>query len=163
MCQYISSTGMNYFSEFLLVETLCPRLSRIVHGACKPLCPDRAVSTFTNTQPMYSSSLKKPKACLSSPACLTVVLRGDGTWLRAAGSGGQGWQLPARPDQLLPLFWKPSLDPDVLAKHWTGSDHSYEIPVLHVLGLVMKFRKTLDWPNLFHLLRASGKVIQQQE
>lgn len=49
LCQYISSTGMNYYSEFLLVETICPTSTRIVHKACKPLCPDRAVSTPEGT------------------------------------------------------------------------------------------------------------------
>lgn len=43
--QYMMATGMSYFAEFALVETHCPMGSRIIPEACKPLCPDRAVST----------------------------------------------------------------------------------------------------------------------
>ncbi|XP_030582926.1 alpha-2-HS-glycoprotein 1 isoform X2 [Archocentrus centrarchus] len=39
---YVMTTGMNYYAEFVLVETHCPMGSRIIPEACIPLCPDRA-------------------------------------------------------------------------------------------------------------------------
>ncbi|XP_026179362.1 alpha-2-HS-glycoprotein 1 [Mastacembelus armatus] len=46
---YIMTTGMNYYAEFVLVETHCPMGSRIIPEACKPLCHDRAHHAFCHS------------------------------------------------------------------------------------------------------------------
>ncbi|KAJ3598801.1 hypothetical protein NHX12_032765 [Muraenolepis orangiensis] len=46
---YIMDVGMNYVTEFVMVETHCPLGSRIVIEACEPLCPDRARLTVCRT------------------------------------------------------------------------------------------------------------------
>ncbi|XP_060933661.1 alpha-2-HS-glycoprotein 1 isoform X2 [Limanda limanda] len=43
---WMSSQGMYYSSEFVIVETHCPMGSRIAIEACDPLCPDRARHAF---------------------------------------------------------------------------------------------------------------------
>lgn len=48
---------MNYYPEFALVETRCPRDSKIAIEACTPLCPDRAVSTTHTLQKILSHIL----------------------------------------------------------------------------------------------------------
>ncbi|XP_063316477.1 antihemorrhagic factor cHLP-B-like [Pelmatolapia mariae] len=51
---YIMASGMNYYTEFALVETRCPMGSRIIIEACIPLCPDRARHAFCRSS--YSSA-----------------------------------------------------------------------------------------------------------
>ncbi|TKS74205.1 Alpha-2-HS-glycoprotein Asialofetuin [Collichthys lucidus] len=41
---YMPASGMMYYPQAVLVETRCPMGSRIAIEACKPLCPDRALS-----------------------------------------------------------------------------------------------------------------------
>ncbi|XP_049445028.1 alpha-2-HS-glycoprotein 1 [Epinephelus fuscoguttatus] len=54
---YVMSVGMFYYSEFVVVETHCPRDSRILQDACKPLCPDRAHHALCRSS--YSSKTYK--------------------------------------------------------------------------------------------------------
>ncbi|XP_061540837.1 alpha-2-HS-glycoprotein-like [Phycodurus eques] len=51
---YIPSIGMNTWATFALVETTCPKNSKITHEACTPRCPDRAHHAFCKTS--YTSS-----------------------------------------------------------------------------------------------------------
>ncbi|XP_051930012.1 alpha-2-HS-glycoprotein-like [Hippocampus zosterae] len=46
---YIPSSGMVTWPKFVLVETTCPKHSRIVPEACSPRCPDRAHHAFCET------------------------------------------------------------------------------------------------------------------
>ncbi|XP_019727330.1 alpha-2-HS-glycoprotein-like [Hippocampus comes] len=46
---YIPSVGMITWPKFVLVETVCPKHSRIVPEACSPRCPDRAHHVFCKT------------------------------------------------------------------------------------------------------------------
>ncbi|XP_042370455.1 alpha-2-HS-glycoprotein 1, partial [Plectropomus leopardus] len=39
---YVMMAGMYFYAEFVLVESHCPKNSRILTAACNPLCPDRA-------------------------------------------------------------------------------------------------------------------------
>ncbi|KAG7514035.1 alpha-2-HS-glycoprotein glycoprotein-like [Solea senegalensis] len=51
---YMFMAGMGYFAEFLVVETGCPRESRIAIRACRPLCADKARFAFCRSS--YTSN-----------------------------------------------------------------------------------------------------------
>ncbi|XP_061635752.1 alpha-2-HS-glycoprotein-like [Phyllopteryx taeniolatus] len=51
---YIPSIGMQTWPKFALVETSCPKNSKIISEACVPRCPDRAQHAFCSTS--YSGS-----------------------------------------------------------------------------------------------------------
>ncbi|XP_056895442.1 LOW QUALITY PROTEIN: alpha-2-HS-glycoprotein 1 [Takifugu flavidus] len=70
---YIMSAGMNYYAEFTLVETVCPRESRIMHEACKPMCPDRAEHAFCRSSYSKMNGLYSVE-CEFYPAKNTDVL-----------------------------------------------------------------------------------------
>ncbi|XP_049587387.1 alpha-2-HS-glycoprotein-like [Syngnathus scovelli] len=53
---YIPSSGMRTYPKFALVETTCPKHSKIMHEACTPRCPDRAHHVFCKTSYSHSNA-----------------------------------------------------------------------------------------------------------
>ncbi|XP_061681022.1 alpha-2-HS-glycoprotein-like [Syngnathoides biaculeatus] len=52
---YIPSVGTNTWLKFALVETVCPKNSRILQQACTPRCPDRAHHAFCESSYTHST------------------------------------------------------------------------------------------------------------
>ncbi|XP_077389917.1 alpha-2-HS-glycoprotein-like [Festucalex cinctus] len=52
---YIPSVGMMTWINFVLVETTCPKHSRIVPEACTPRCPDRAHHAYCKVSYSHST------------------------------------------------------------------------------------------------------------
>nr|XP_061834233.1 alpha-2-HS-glycoprotein-like [Nerophis lumbriciformis] len=66
LSSYIPSSGMMTYPKFVLVETNCPRNSRIAPEACTPRCPHRAQHAVCSTT--YSLSGVSPPGCELFPA-----------------------------------------------------------------------------------------------
>ncbi|XP_053285924.1 alpha-2-HS-glycoprotein 1 [Pleuronectes platessa] len=73
MSGWMSSQGMYYSSEFVIVETHCPMGSRIAIQACDPLCPDRARHAFCRSFYTKGSGLRSVD-CEYYPALNTTAL-----------------------------------------------------------------------------------------
>lgn len=69
---YIMMRGMNYYPEFVLVETHCPWGTKIMPEACNPLCPDRAHHAFCRAS--YSSAGLTSLECEVYPPTNTTAL-----------------------------------------------------------------------------------------
>ncbi|XP_034439241.1 alpha-2-HS-glycoprotein 1 [Hippoglossus hippoglossus] len=70
---YMSSQGMYYSSEFVIVETHCIMGSRIAIEACDPLCPDRARHAFCRSSYSNGAGLRSVD-CEYYPALNTTAL-----------------------------------------------------------------------------------------
>nr|XP_057928413.1 alpha-2-HS-glycoprotein-like [Doryrhamphus excisus] len=64
---YIPSLGMVKYPKFVLVETNCPKNSRIAPEACTPLCPDRAQHAMCSTSYSTMNEATSPE-CELYPA-----------------------------------------------------------------------------------------------
>ncbi|CAB1456171.1 unnamed protein product [Pleuronectes platessa] len=97
MSGWMSSQGMYYSSEFVIVETHCPMGSRIAIQACDPLCPDRARHAFCRSFYTKGSGLRSVD-CEYYPALNTTAL-GPGPPPHAKG--------PIDRERVLPFFIGP--------------------------------------------------------
>ncbi|XP_029004161.1 alpha-2-HS-glycoprotein 1 [Betta splendens] len=74
---FMMTKGMNYYTEFALVETQCPMGSRIVPEACIPLCPDRAHHAFCTSSCSSTDGLESTECEFYPPLNTTELAPGE--------------------------------------------------------------------------------------